>query len=110
MPSLPMVNRNVNNFPHVVLAGAAGSGANLPDGDASGRKLPAMNNFVETLDLSSILHNAGIPCKNSDIKEIYTDLISDKEYESPAKPIIGGDFVPILATVARPVFYFWEEV
>lgn len=89
MPRLPMLDKNVNNSPHVVLLGAGASVASFPNGDASGKKLPTMNNFVETLGLSSILDKARIPYENSNIEEIYADLISDKEYGSPAKRIEG---------------------
>ena len=64
-----MLNRNVNNSRHVVLLGAAANVASLPDGDASGRKLPTMNNFVETLDLSSMLDKAGIVYKIAILKK-----------------------------------------
>lgn len=35
--------------PHVVILGAGGSYAAFPNGDRNGKKLPLMNNFVETL-------------------------------------------------------------
>jgi len=87
MPSLPMLDKNVNNSPHVVLLGAGASVASFPNGDANGKKLPIMNNFVETLGLSRILDKTGIPYENSNIEEIYADLTLDKKYRSPAKRI-----------------------
>jgi len=44
----------INNFkqrPHIVILDAGASLAALPHGDRNGRKLPVMDNFMETLGL-----------------------------------------------------------
>ena len=40
---------------HIVILGAGASVAAFPDGDANGKRLPTMANFVEMLSLESIL-------------------------------------------------------
>lgn len=89
MAILPMSNKNVNNSPHAVLLGAGASAASFPNGDANRKKLPVMNNFIETLGLSKILDKEGIPRENSNVEEIYADLISDKKCESLNKRVEG---------------------
>lgn len=46
--------------PHVVLLGAGASRAALPNGDATGKSLPIMKDFVEILDLAPLLKEANI--------------------------------------------------
>lgn len=47
---------------HVVLLGAGASRASFPDGDPQGYKLPLMKDFVEILNLTSLLQSLDI-CK-----------------------------------------------
>lgn len=55
MPTLPMLDKNVNRSPHVVLLGAGASLASFKEGDANKRILPLMNNFVEVVGLNKLL-------------------------------------------------------
>ena len=87
MSTLPILDKNVNNSPHVVLLGAGASVASFPNGDANGRKLPVMNNFIEVLGLSKILDKEDIVYENGNVEQIYADLISDAKYASLAKLI-----------------------
>lgn len=86
---LPMLDKNVNNSPHVVLLGAGASVASFPNGDRNAKKLPVVDDFVETLGLSKTLDKEGIPHKDSNIEEIYAALIGDKKYESQVERIEG---------------------
>lgn len=59
--------------PHVVLLGAGASRAAFPNGDRYDKKLPLMNDFVETLELTSILNSNGIdPSQN--FESIYSNI------------------------------------
>lgn len=44
--------------PHVVILGAGASYAAFPNGDKNGKKLPLMNNFVETLGIEELIERA----------------------------------------------------
>ena len=46
-------------MPHIVLLGAGASRAAFPSGDANGRKLPLMADFVESLGLLGVLERHG---------------------------------------------------
>ncbi|MDB5985355.1 MAG: hypothetical protein JWR16_408 [Nevskia sp.] len=63
--------------PHVVLLGAGASRASFPQGDANGRILPIMCDFVEVLDLAGSLRDAGIDPKEN-FEVVYSRLVSDR--------------------------------
>lgn len=64
--------------PHVVLLGAGASLAAFPDGDASGKPLPLMDNLVETLGLQSLLKSAGLEYEDQpNFEIIYSKLASE---------------------------------
>lgn len=59
--------------PHVVLLGAGASRAAFPDGDASGRRLPVMNDLIEVTGLQQLVAKAGLqPGRN--FEETYDEL------------------------------------
>jgi hypothetical protein len=60
--------------PHVVLLGAGASRAAFPNGDAYGRRLPVMADFVEVLGLRPMLDSAGISWKGNNFEDIYSGL------------------------------------
>ncbi len=59
--------------PHLVVLGAGASRAAFPDGDRNGRKLPLMADFVETLDLRSVLINWGVNPEQN-FEEIFSEI------------------------------------
>lgn len=59
--------------PHVVLLGAGASRAAFPSGEASSKKLPLMNDFIETLKLNTLLNGSGIG-SNQNIETIYPTI------------------------------------
>ncbi len=76
MPRLPALDLTlqVNESPHVVILGAGASYAAAPQGDAQGRRLPLMNNFVETLDLGPSLDALGVTWRGRNFEEVYSEL------------------------------------
>lgn len=66
--------------PHVVILGAGASLATCLKGDILGKRLPLMDNFVEVLELSSILRQAGIQYDGRNFEEIYAELSIDQKY------------------------------
>lgn len=62
---------------HVVLLGAGASRAAFPNGDSANKHLPLMNDFVETLKLTSILNGAGIDVSQN-FESIYSNIEDDK--------------------------------
>lgn len=74
--------------PHVVILGAGASLAATPSGDSYGRKLPLMANFVETLELASILKRHGIRHrKETNFEALYSRIASKPEYSDAAAEI-----------------------
>jgi NAD-dependent SIR2 family protein deacetylase len=71
--------------PHVVLLGAGASYAALPNGDKYGKKLPLLNNFVEVLELESILKTYEINKNYDDFELIYSDIVSDSNLQELKK-------------------------
>lgn len=64
--------------PHVIILGAGASRAACPNGDKNGRLLPLMKDFVEGLDLESLLSKWGID-PNQNFEDIYSDLYQSGE-------------------------------
>ena len=50
-----LIHNPKNIKPHVVLLGAGASRAAFPNGEDAGKRLPLMNDFVETLELAALL-------------------------------------------------------
>jgi hypothetical protein len=78
MPSLPAldINTNINHSPHVVILGAGASLACFPHGDASGQRLPLMNNFVEVVGLRPIIEAAGLSAEIDNFEAFYDELVT----------------------------------
>lgn len=62
--------------PHVVILGAGASFAAFESGDRNGKKLPLMNNLVETLGLKELLDSTGLSFASSNFEDIYSFIYS----------------------------------
>lgn len=71
------INQITIGKPHLVILGAGASLASLPNGDKNGKKLPLMNNFIETLGLQELLDTVSIKFGTNNFEEIYSQLYSD---------------------------------
>ena len=58
---------------HVVLLGAGATRAAFPNGDGNGKRLPLMNDFVETLELATLLKNVDID-STKNFESIYSNI------------------------------------
>ena len=67
--------------PHLVILGAGASVAAFPAGDPSGTRLPVMCTFTETVGLTALLREAGIPGPYDDFEAIYSDIAVDPSRE-----------------------------
>lgn len=66
--------------PHVVILGAGTSLAACPNGDATGKRLPLMMNFVEVLGLSDLLKKGGVDYEGRNFEDIYDHLHRNDSY------------------------------
>lgn len=66
---------------HVVLLGAGASRAAFPNGDATGKLLPVMNDLVQVLDLQRILERAG-DFEDQNFESIYSELAAKPHCDS----------------------------
>lgn len=60
--------------PHVVILGAGASYAAFPNGDGRGKKLPLMNNFVETLGIEKLVEKANLKTNSNNFEDIYSEI------------------------------------
>lgn len=76
MPRLPAldITAKVNHSLHLVILGAGASRAAVPNGDAYGRRLPVMQDFVETVGLAPLLDRAGKPWRSRNFEDVFDDL------------------------------------
>lgn len=60
--------------PHVVILGAGASCAAIPHGDKNGKKISAMNGFIDQLGLRSVLDRVELFTQSSNLEDIYMEL------------------------------------
>lgn len=65
------------NRPHVVLLGAGASKQAFPNGDRNGRRIPLMNELVETTNIYRVLRHARIDYEGRNFEELYDELYHD---------------------------------
>lgn len=73
--------------PHLVLLGAGASRAALPAGDAAGRRLPLMADFVDAVGLGPLFDRASIAYSARNFEELYADLVTDPSYRSVCEEV-----------------------
>lgn len=71
--------------PHVVILGAGASRAACPDGDVNGKKLPLMNDFIQSIGLKE-LEDLGFD-SNSNFEVVYSHLCEKEEFNVIRKNI-----------------------
>jgi hypothetical protein len=59
---------------HIVILGAGASVAAFPNGDANGKRLPTMDNFIKMLSLEPLLERAGVKNIDRNFEEVYSEL------------------------------------
>lgn len=74
--------RNFKSKPHVVILGAGASCATIPNGDKNGKKISAMNGFIEKLGLQSILSKVTINTTSENLEDIYMEL-DERSHQEP---------------------------
>jgi hypothetical protein len=78
-----LINKPGKPRPHVLILGAGASVAAFPDGDASGKRLPTMDNLIEIIGLGSILEETGVEYKSRNFEVVYSEI-----YEKDPKSAI----------------------
>src|ERR1700690_1135045 len=73
--SLPSLDKNVNNSPHVVILGAGASIASYLHSSAEGKPLPDMKNLIDVLGLRQEVDSAGFN-HSADFESFYDDLVT----------------------------------
>jgi hypothetical protein len=87
--------------PHVVILGAGASVAACPNGDKNGRRLPTMDNFVETLGLNSLLAKNGIASSNENFETLYSSLHSNP-FQSKLRDKIEAEVYRYFSSLELP--------
>ena len=72
---------------HVVIIGAGGSRACCLTGDAAGRKLPVIADFIETLSLRPKLEAAGVYVDGENFEALYSRLVAGGKHAALAKEL-----------------------
>lgn len=81
MPTLPPVDKNVNQAPHVVLLGAGASIAAYHQWGRKGPQLPSMQDLIEVLSLRDVIEEAGYNTAGLNFEAFYDDLSSSGKNE-----------------------------
>lgn len=93
--------------PHVVLVGAGASRAALPNGDANGRSLPLMKDFISLLDLEELVRPTRIPYRERNFEDVYADTHQNNKLTEVRKRIETRiyDYFDCLALPNHPTIY-----
>ena len=83
---------------HIVILGAGASVAAFPDGDANGKRLPTMDNFIEMLGLEPIMKRAGVNNTNRNFEDVYSELY---EYDPES---------PLLKKIEETVYTYFDDL
>lgn len=81
------INKVEFGSPHVVILGAGASVAAFPNGDAFGKKLPLMNNFIDLLGIQDVLSKFNVKITNDNFEKLYSDLCKNKNNKELIKEI-----------------------
>lgn len=76
---------NMKNRPHVVILGAGASCAAIPNGDKYGKKISAMNGFINKLGLSNIISSVSINTSSENLEDMYMELDERSKNELECK-------------------------
>lgn len=92
---------------HIVILGAGASVAAFPDGDANGKRLPTMSNFIEMLSLDPLLGRVGVNNVNRNFEDVYNNLYENDPESRLLKEIeeIVYSYFNILRLPERPTLY-----
>ena len=60
--------------PHVVILGAGASCAAIPNGDRNGKRISAMNGFIEKLGLNNIISDLTLDTTSDNLEDIYMEI------------------------------------
>lgn len=86
MENKTKIEKDIHDFilnrPHVFILGAGATIAAIPNGDKNGLKCSVMNNFLDELNLSSILSGIKLKTTSLNLEDIYSELDSSPEYAS----------------------------
>lgn len=93
--------------PHVVILGAGASYAAFPNGDKNGRKLPLMNNFVETLGIEKLIGRTGLAFSSDNFEDIYTEIHKHPELKDLREEleVVVYDYFHAMELPDHPTIY-----
>lgn len=94
--------------PHLVIVGAGASRAAFPNGEATGRRLPLMNDFTEIVPVGDILRSSGIKSKSKNFEDIYSELAAGRGKKAEIRAALEDaifDYFSSLRLPATPTIY-----
>lgn len=96
-----------NSKPHLILLGAGASRAAFPMGEASGKRLPLMVDFMEIVPIKLLLASNGIKLNDSNFEVIYGHLKNDISKKNLCRELenIIYDYFSSLSLPDSPTLY-----
>ena len=93
--------------PHVVLLGAGASRAAFPNGDANGKRLPVMADFINIVPITNILKKASISYRGRNFEEVYSDICAKQKFARVREAIecAINDYFASLSLPTWPTLY-----
>jgi hypothetical protein len=93
--------------PHVVLLGAGASRAAFPNGEAGGKRLPLMADFVEIVPVRDILGRSGIRFEGRNFEELYAEISTESKWDRVRGDLESAvfDYFSALRLPPEPTLY-----
>lgn len=93
--------------PHVVLVGAGASRAAFPSGDANGKPLPLMTDFLEIVPVKDLLERHGVATAGRNFEDLYSRLHDNPQHAELLKQLEGTvlDYFSSLQLPETPTIY-----
>lgn len=95
----------IKSRPHVVILGAGASCAAIPSGDKNGKRISAMNGFMDKLGMNDILDGITLQISSNNLEEIYMELnerSSDEDNYRRAKEELENRIYKYMSDFAIP--------
>jgi len=102
-----LINKPENRGRHVVILGAGASRQAFRNGDADGKKLPTMDDFVDILGLGPVLERGWVKCSGRNFESVYSELYEKDPESTVLREIeeIVYSYFNSLRLLERPTLY-----
>lgn len=93
--------------PHVVILGAGASRQAFPQGEAGGRRLPVIGDFVEAIGLEATLEKSPVVWRDRDFEAVFSELVRREDCQAVSQELEDRihDYFSAMFLPPKPTLY-----